>query len=429
MDLLDSLVHKLDEQQHTLTGLDRYYAGRQPLAFLAPEAKEALGNRLTRIGTNVCRLAVTSLAERLRIIGFTRGQVPDPALWSAWVRNDLDQQAGVAHREALALGRSFVTVWADRSGRAKVTVESARQMVTQHDPATRQVVAAVKKWEAGNETFAVLYEADVIRWFRADRAGAISGFKMVDELVNPLGEVPVTVLQNGDRLLDEGVSEMADLLPLVDALAKIEADMMVSSEYYARPRRWATGVELVEDANGEAVNPFTESIKMMISESPDSKFGSLPAADLGAYEAAVRILTSQIMAVSGLPAHYLGVLANQPSSADALRAAEASLTARAEDRQHTFGRSWERVARQMVAVESGVDPESLEVAVQWADPATRSVAQEADAVVKLYAAGLLPASYALAKLGYTDAEIGAIRQARRTERLDAVGTDLAGLLP
>ena len=55
------------------------------------------------------------------------------------------------------------------------------------------------------------------------------------------------------------------------------------------------------------------------------------------------------------------------------------------------------------------DPRTLDVRVQWADAATRSVAQEADAVVKLFAAGLLPASYALRRLGYTDADVAAMQ--------------------
>ena len=52
----------------------------------------------------------------------------------------------------------------------------------------------------------------------------------------------------------------------------------------------------------------------------------------------------------------------------------------------------------MIAVRDGRDPNMIDdIRVQWADAATRSVAQEADAVVKLYQAGLLPASYALAQ--------------------------------
>lgn len=66
--------------------------------------------------------------------------------------------------------------------------------------------------------------------------------------------------------------------------------------------------------------------------------------------------------------------------------------------------------------------------VKWADPSTRSVAAEADAVTKLYAAGLLPSTAALARLGYSEDEIASIRDARRAEALDGQGVDLAGLL-
>jgi hypothetical protein len=76
----------------------------------------------------------------------------------------------------------------------------------------------------------------------------------------------------------------------------------------------------------------------------------------------------------------------------------------------------------MIAVSDGRDPNMIEdIQVQWADAATRSVAQEADAVVKLYAAGLLPASYALGKLGYSNDKITEIRSARAQDTTPAAG--------
>ena len=59
--------------------------------------------------------------------------------------------------------------------------------------------------------------------------------------------------------------------------------------------------------------------------------------------------------------------------------------------------------------------------MKWADTSTRSIAQEADATVKLYQAGLLPASYALGKLGYSDDEIEKINAARRAESAPTPG--------
>ena len=135
-ELLTQLLQRLDEPAARYADLDRYYQGKQPLAFLSPEAKVALGNRFGVMASNIPRLAVTALAERLRITGFTG----DADLWADWVRNDLDQTSGVAHREALLLGDSFVIVWADRFGRPNVTVESAKQVAVLIDPGTRQIL-------------------------------------------------------------------------------------------------------------------------------------------------------------------------------------------------------------------------------------------------------------------------------------------------
>lgn len=418
----ETLLQKLDQKVGSYDQYDRYYSGRQPLAYLAPEARTALGNRFGRMASNIPRLAVTALSERLRVTGF-RTSDDDSAVWSDWTRNDLDQLSGVAHREALTLGRSYAIVWADTFGRPQTTIESARQVTVLRDPATREVLAAIKRWETDRTTEAMVYTAEAITHMRAQTVGATTaGFSTVEVLENPLGVVPVVPFINGDRLLDDGVSEIEDLIPLVDALNKTLADLMVSSEYVGRPRRWATGIELEEDEDGNATNPIPEGPRAMVSESPDTKFGQLPAADLGSYEASVRIILGQIMAVSALPSHYIGITTSNPASADALRASEASLTARAEARQSQFGRPWEWVARLMIAVRTGKPVDQIEAHVQWADAATRSVAQEADAVVKLVQAGILPPSYALERLGYNAEEIERIREARRAEAFDSALT-------
>ncbi|TLP75512.1 phage portal protein [Nesterenkonia sphaerica] len=429
-DTLQSLIQTIDGRQVHLDQLDRFYAGNPPLSFLSPEAREALGNRFGRMASNFCRLTVTSISERLRITGFTRDGQPDPALWQDWTRNDLDQLAGTLHREALTLGTAYCIVWADAFGQPSISVESAHQMTALRDPGTRSIVAAAKRWNTATGSEAVLYGPDTITRFKSDSQNATAGsqYRITETIDNPLGVVPVVEFRNSDRLLDEGVSELRDVIPLQDALNKLLSDMLVGSEYFARPRRWATGIELEEDEDGDAENPFPESTRMLIAEGDTAKFGQLPASDLGSYDTAIRSITSQIMAVSSLPAHYTGVVANQPPNADGLRAAEASLTARVEQRQHTFGRSWEKVAGLAHAIRTNTDPLAAEITVTWADPATRSVAQEADAVVKLFQAGLLPATAALERLGYSEDQIQRIRDARRAEALDGAGTDLEALL-
>jgi hypothetical protein len=418
--LLTDLLKAVDANAHHYRELNQYSRGMQPLAFLSPESKAALDNRFGRIASNIPRLAVTSLAERLRLSGFDRADV-----WQEFIANDLDQLSAIAHREALTLGQSFVVVWADPDGKPRATVESAEAMAVQRDPVTRRVVAAVKRVRTKRTTEAWLYLPDEIQHYRSNSPGAATaGFELVETVPNPLGEVPVVPITNGDRLLDvDGVSEIDDLKPLVDGLCKTLADLAVAQEFTARPRRWATGIELVErpvinddgtpalDEDGEPVmvteNPIPEGNRAMVAEAPEARFGQLDGANLAGYEAAVRIWLGQIMAVSALPSHFLGILTDQPTSADALRASEASLTARAEARQILFGRAWEQVARLLVAVRDGVAPADVTVRVKWADASTRSVAQEADAAAKLFAAGLLSRRATLARLGLSEDEIAA----------------------
>lgn len=139
--MLDRLLQALEAGAPRRSLLHTYYEGAQPLAFLAPEAREAMGNRFARVASNIPRLAVTALSERLRVSGFDGVDV-----WADWLRNDLDQLAPIAHREALAFGESFIIVWADSLGRPLVSVESPTQVAVVRDPATRQVTTALKKW-------------------------------------------------------------------------------------------------------------------------------------------------------------------------------------------------------------------------------------------------------------------------------------------
>src|SRR5690625_7911867 len=95
---------------------------------------------------------------------------------------------------------------------------------------------------------------------------------------------------------------------------------MVSSEYYAKARRWATGLEIMEDEDGKAIDPFGRS-RLLQSEDPETKFGQLPAATPQGQVELIATLTQQIGALTGLPAHYLGLHGDEPASAEGVRAA------------------------------------------------------------------------------------------------------------
>lgn len=427
-DLLADLLHELDSKQGRMAVLNQYMTGTQPLAFISPESRKALGNRLSAMTVNVPSLAVSSLVERLRISGFS-----DPRAWDLFVGSQLDQTAPDAMADALTYGTGYVLVWS-KDGRPVATVESPFECSVIRDPADRSVVAGLKRYESKRDTHCYVYLPGEVQHWVAPRTGpALSGYTRVGTVEHDLG-VPLVPIDNGH-------SEITDLIPLVDALNKLLLDMMTASEAAGKPRRWISGLELIEqprvdvdgnpvlDGDGQPVidvmSPIADinTIQTMVSENTETKFGQLPASDLSGFRDGVSVIISMLASQSCLPGHYLNPLANsQVPSADGLRASEAALTARAELRQLSFSRPFETVGKLLIAVDTGrTHPDDIPLRVQWADAATRSVAQETDAVVKLVQAGILPTSYALAKLGYSDDEIARIRAAKRAETLDAQG--------
>lgn len=411
-DRVDGLIQQLDAGLPAIVTRDERYRGKQRLRFTADE----VSGDLKWFGVNLCRLAVDAVAERMRVKrvrATVRGRDVSARAQELWLHSNLDQLLSSVLVDALALGAAYLIVWVDASGVPTITPESAKNMAVSRDPINGAVLEAVKRWQVTGPGGAVLeehvtyYTAAEITHYR--RTPSSDGWETIARHDNPLGRPPVVPVVNIDRIGDtRGRSVIDDMGHLVDALSKILADMLVASEDVARPRRWATGVDLEEsttpgdddgfiadavDAPGDdapaAVSPFESGNRMFTVESPEARFGQLPGADLAGYKTAVDLLTQQIMSVSALPAHMVGITSANPASADGMRAAEASITARAESRINVLGIPLEVAVKLAVAIDYGVSPADVDARLVWGSPATKSTAQEADAVTKLHSLGII----------------------------------------
>lgn len=445
----------LDERAVALDLSTRYYQGEQGAAFLSPTARKAIGNRLSALPVNLVRVAVDVLAERLAVQGFAVGNGDgDAGAWALWRASGMVTGAASAHLDSLLHGTGFVSVWTDPAGRPRIRVESPRNATVTLDPTTGEPTVGVRRWrdrEAKRGRAVVMTPSTITHLVTAtevpDGAALPSrGWTVTDTFRNALGEVPLTALPNRPRAdLPLGESEVDDVLPLVDAVSKLTQDLVVVSEAHSRPRRWATGLEVVEepvvdergqvvrDDDGEpvlrAVNPFSESPeRVWQAESAEVKFGEFPASGLGHFVEGVGLLLRQIAAVSAVPPAVLGLSQDAPASAEALRASEVGLVARARARQQVLGEAWARVVRHALIVRDGVErPEFADVEVVWADAETRSEIVAADRAAKLHALGV-PLAMILDDLGWDPQRIARALDARRAEALDGLGTDLDGLL-
>src|SRR5690606_35661638 len=140
-------------------------------SFLSPGDRDKLKGRLDRLAVNLPRLMVRSVADRLQVTGFTSGMdaEPDLGLWELWRRARMPRRSRLAIEDALTYGRAYLIAWRGVDGRPTITVESPVSVMCRHDPATGEVVSAVKRWlsDDGTEAFATVFEPDRITRFRA----------------------------------------------------------------------------------------------------------------------------------------------------------------------------------------------------------------------------------------------------------------------
>lgn len=426
-----------DAELPRLQTLDRYYEGEQALSYMHPEILAEVGDRIKPVVINWPQLVVDCLEERLDVTGF---RLPDSGeadreLWRVWQHNDLNEQATMAHTDALALGRSYVTVGSrdDSSDVPLVTAESPLELYADIDPRDRTVRAALRRVhepESGvrvAEHTATLYLPDRTIWYEWTNTGWVEQY--ADH--HHMGEVPVTPLVNrprlsqasraltGSRRIRYGRSEIASVSDLSDAANKLATDMMVASEHVALPQRGFLGVgpEEFRDKDGNRLSPIQVLLGKMLAipgrkAAADIKSFEFSTAELSKFIQAINALAHAVAALAGLPPQYLGYATDQPASADAIRSAESRLIKRAERRQTYFGGGWERVMRLVRRFQDGGadDPAMYHLETMWRNAATPTIAQAADRAIKLYAAPpgqapIVPLRQTREDLGYTSVQI------------------------
>ncbi|MCW2783469.1 MAG: phage portal protein [Marmoricola sp.] len=413
-DLVESLSSALDTREATVRQWDSRYLGDSPFVLLTPVQRDQLGERLKSLRIPLEALAVDLLNERLRLASFKVGGSDDLDLWERWNEMGGPETAEQVQRDALVSGTGYCTIWADETGQPVALPESARQCILRRDPVTRRVTVAFKRWFEDNRARGVLYLPDEIRILESASyvpdGGTIpaNGWRTVSTIPNPLGWVPVVGITNLGAVTEPfGRSELGGLVDLADAVRKVMLDSLISSHETGSPRRWSTGVKLEENETGEVLDPWAKGSQTAMAEAADAKFGQFSPSNLAGFDTLVGMLLRQFGAASGLTPSMLGLGSNDAISADAIRASESNLIARAEARQRAFGRGWAVVGALLVAIRDGAEPNRIKVSATWRDPATRSEAQAADAAVKLHAEGLLSREGTLERLGMTPSEIAA----------------------
>lgn len=417
-----------------LIKLDEYYRGDQPLSYMAEELEKIVAPRIRQLVINWPELVVDSLAERIEIGNFRRPDqtdAMDDVLEQVWRYNDLAETQSELYADALALGRAYVIVGNGEDGVPSVTMESPLQVFAERDPRTRQVRRAIKLWRDQSTTFAAIYLPDSTHFLTF---GSDEGMWKVDQkpILHNWGIPAVVPFTTRPRtLIPDGRSEMESIIPLADAANKIATDMMVTAEFHAMPRRIAYGFR-EEDFEDEAGNPVSrwarEAGALWTAPSKNGPEGAeiqqLPEATLSNFHDTLTTLARMVISMSGLTPAHLGISGEHMASAEAVRAIESRLVRRAELRRQPWSGSWKTVMRLSHRVMTGAwDDDLRKLEVGWVDASTPTVAQRADAAVKLFANGTGPVTKRQTRedLSYTASQIA------RMEQDDEQAARLSGL--
>jgi hypothetical protein len=177
--------------------------------------------------------------------------------------------------------------------------------------------------------------------------------------------------------------EVEPFIPVAARINQTVFDRLVVQRFGSWVVRTISGMAKPDGEDAAAARLRLKVEDLLIAEDPDTKFGTLAATPLDGFIEAAKADIMALAAVSQTPAHeLLGQLANL--SAEALAAARASLTAKVQERQTSFGESWEQLLRLsswVMGDEDGARDRSAQV--RWRDTEIRSMAQAADALGKM----------------------------------------------
>lgn len=367
------------------------------------------------------RRVVTAVTDQLYVEGYRGARDAENAgPWVWWQENGLDARQIAVHESTVGYGLAYVVVLPGKSwlgDRMPVIrgLDPSQMVAVYEDPAWDDwPVYALRAEPArvGQSTGYKLrlYDATNVHHLVVSSSG--DGFKHVTTEEHDVGVCPVVRFTNHLDLRGRASGDVEPIIPVLGRIDQTVFDRLVVQRFASWKVRTIAGMAKPEvDADAEAERLRLKVEDLLIAEDPDTKFGTLDETSLSgfieAHDADVRALA----ALSQSPAHELvGQMANL--SAEALAAAEASLTRRVTRVKHPLGEAWEQTLRLGAKIMGDTDA-ARDVASQmhWRDMESRSLAQAADALGKLATMLGVPVELLWEKIpGWTTTDVDRAKQ-------------------
>lgn len=415
-----------------------YYSGTEPLKDLGIAVPPSMRNLEVVLGWP--EKAVRALASRNIWDGFVApGGDDDPfALEGLLEANRFDLELPQAIVSTYKHSCSFIstTVGDVQSGEPEIVIlaRSAEWSSALWDRTRRRVSAAMAITatnERGEPTGFVVYLPDFVL-----TAARTNGKWVVVRQRNPIGQ-PLVEPLTYDPQLDQpfGRSRISRaVMNITDRAGRTVLRSEVSAEFYAAPQRYVLGAD--EEAFGGDAAKWKASMGRYLALTKDEDgdtptVGQFAQQTMEPHLAMLRQLATQFAGETGVPVASLGVVQDNPSSAEAIYAAKEDLIVEAQAANRILGAALKRTAQKAVMLRDRLTAptdELRKIQARWGNPAFPSWAEASDALVKL--AVVFPwigeSEVALEMAGFTQPQIIRLLSDKRRAQSTQLVTALAG---
>ncbi|MFI7191471.1 phage portal protein [Nocardia nova] len=391
-EVVDYVTKKLwpafENERTRLRLIDRWYKGEQADPNVPRGATSELRNLLALSKTPWLGLVVTTIAQAMYCDGYRSPEsAKNSAPWRTWMANNFDVRQIAIHRAALAYGYAYATALPGKAPDGTKTavlrgMSPQRMYAVYEDPACDDwpVYAMQVEPERGGEIELKVFDDTYVHHLTRtnDRV------TWVKSEAHQAGVCPVVRYCNSLDLDGRTPGEVEPFIPVASRIDKTSFDRLMVQHFNSWKVRYISGMANFADTEEEA-NAKKFKLRqndLLVSEDPDTKFGTLEETSLAGFIDSVEADIESLAAVAQLPNHLLtGKMVNL--SAEALAAARAPLTQKVYERQVAFSASHSQLLRLAANLEGDLGSASDVMArMTWQDVEVRSLSQAVDALGK-----------------------------------------------
>ena len=389
VELIDRLLWKWSRHLAKNQLRRRYYDGENVLKDLGISIPPSLRNIETVVGWP--KKAVSALASRSRFDGFTVGDEALASQIEKLVRRcNLKRKYRQACESELIAGCDFVTLskGAEDEPPVIVTTHSAEDGAAIWDERMGRIRCGLVIMHydgSGAPDEIALYTDETTVHVDASGDGIVIE-NMPHRMGRPLMEV---LAYNPTESKPLGQSRITRAVRFITDSAVREAlRTEISAEFFTSPQKYLLGVDSDPFQNRTRWEAYIGNV-FAVSKTEDGTtptFGQLSQGSMQPHTDYMRALAARFSGETNVPVSQLGVIHDNPSSAEAITQANEPLIMEVTDLNEGNGESLVTIAKMALAIANGTTLDAydeLQIAANFKNPLMPSIASQADAMVKI----------------------------------------------